>query len=129
VAEASLRHQFNSQLSLQATYNYMRDGYNDRFLGRQRVGLEARYYSDKFTLSLLGSKSLDIERFSLYGDMSLNVLGNWWMSSGYTLDRYLGYDYLDYTVGVGYRIGGREIGLVWARSTKRIGVQLLGAAF
>jgi hypothetical protein len=129
LGELNLRRQFNDRLSVSATYDYMRDGYNDRFLGRNRIGLETRYSSDRFLFNLLASKSLDINRVSLYGDMSLNVLGSWWVSGDYTLDRYLGFDYLDYSISLGYRISGREIGLVWSRSTKRIGLQILGAAF
>jgi hypothetical protein len=129
LGELNLRRQFNDRLSVSATYDYMRDGYNDRFLGRNRVGLETRYSSDRFLFNLLASKSLDISRMSLYGDMSLNVLGSWWVSGDYTLDRYLGFDYLDYSISLGYRISGREIGLVWSRRTKRIGLQILGAAF
>jgi hypothetical protein len=129
VGEASLSHALNDRTSLRATYSYLQDGYNDRLLGKQRIGLEGRYYSDRFTLNVLASKSLDMRRHSLYGDLSLNVLGNWWISSFYTLDSYLNQDFLDYTFGLGYRISGREIGLVWSKSTNRIGIQLLGASF
>jgi hypothetical protein len=127
--EMSLSHRLNSATTIRATYNFLRDGYNDRFLGQHRVGLEARYYTERFQANIFGTKGLDVERMSLYGDMSFGISDSWWLTSTYTLDRYLDSTYLDYTFGLGYRVQGREIGLVWSNSTKRIGLQLLGAQF
>lgn len=127
--QLSLSHRVSSALSLRGTYDFLRDGYNDRFLGQHRVGLEARYFTNRFQFNMLASKSLDVDRMSVYGDLSFGITNNWWLSSTYTLDRYLGFSFLDYSLGIGYRVQGREIGLVWSRSTKRIGLQLLGAQF
>ncbi|MEZ0327798.1 MAG: Ig-like domain-containing protein [Fimbriimonas sp.] len=129
MGEASLTRRFSDSLRLTGTYSYLRDGYNDRFLGKNRFGLDASYDTDKFRLHVYGNKSIDVDRMSLFGDLKLNVTGNWWFSSYYTLERYLSNDFLDYSFGVGYVISGREIGLVWSKSTGRIGLQVLGASF
>ncbi len=129
MGEASLTHRLSNALRLTGSYNYLRDGYNDRYLGRNRFGLEANYNTNKFQLRVLGNKSMDLNRMSLFGDLQFNVTGNWWVRSYYTLERYLTNDFLDYSFGVGYVISGREIGLVWSKSTGRIGLQILGASF
>lgn len=128
-SELSLSHRVSSSMTLRGTYNYLRDGYNDKFLGQHRVGLEARYYTDRFQFNILASKGLDINRSSIYADMAFGLTNSWWLTSGYTLDRYLETDFLDYFFGIGYRIQGREVGLIWSRNTNRIGLQLLGAQF
>jgi hypothetical protein len=129
MGEASLTHRVSNAMRLTGTYSYLKDGYNDRFLGQNRIGLEANYDTDRFRLRLFGNKSLDMRRMTLFGDLRLNVTGNWWFSSFYTLERYLNNDFLDYSLGIGYVISGREVGLVWSKNTNRIGIQILGASF
>jgi hypothetical protein len=129
MGEASLTQRISNSLRLTGSYSYLRDGYNDQFLGHNRVGLEANYETERFRLRLLGNKSLDLNRMSLYGDMQLHLGGSWWFSSAYTLEKYISSNFLDYYFGLGYRISGREVGLVWSKSTNRIGLQVLGASF
>jgi hypothetical protein len=86
------------------------------------------YSTGKMTLSLMASKSLGIDRFDVDGAVSYHLTGLWRLSYSYAADRYLDSYFGDNTVGIGYKIGWREIGLVWSESTKRFGIQFGGAA-
>jgi hypothetical protein len=132
-ANATLIHRFASSASVVVTYDYLDDGYNDRFLGHNRFGFQSSYGKGNLYLSLIGTKSIDVDNSSLYADLKLSVTRSWVIGYGYTFDRYIGTTSLDYDYVLGYRIGmadmGREIGLVWSHSTGRIGIELLGATF
>lgn len=129
LANVALNHQFNRSASMTASYDFMKDGYNDAMLGEHRVSLQSTYEQGHASMRLFASRSLDKDRASLYGDLSYSLNQKWRLYSSYTLDRYLGDQYLDYTMGIGYHIGWREIGLVWSNRTQRLGVQFLGATF
>lgn len=97
--------------------------------GRQRLSLDGTYGKGKANMHLFASKSLDANWTSLYGDMSYQMSGLYRISTGYTLDQYLGSRSLDYNFVLSYRIGIREVGLVWSRHTNRVGFEVLGARF
>jgi hypothetical protein len=129
---ATMTRRLSSAASVVATYDYTKDNFNDTILGNHRVSLQGYYNAGRTGLRLTGSKSLDVDRISLYGDLDYRVSDTWRLGLGYTLDRYplsstVSNTYLDYTFLVGYRIGWREVGLTWSRQTKRIGFQILGA--
>ncbi len=126
LASATVTKRLSSAMSLLATYDFTHDGFNDRVLGEHRLSLQAYYNQGRFNMSLFGAKSLDLERSSIFGDLSYRISNQWRLTSGYTYDRYLGDSFLDYNFGFTYRLGWREVGLIWSEQTKRIGFQLLG---
>ena len=97
--------------------------------GKQRLSLDTEFAKGRTNLHLFGSRSLDADWTSLYGDLSYQMSGTYTLSAGYSLDRYLGAQSLDYDLIFSYRIGIREVGLVWSRKTNRIGFEVLGARF
>lgn len=124
---AMLSRQFSSKFSSVFIYNYTHDGFNDRIVGAHSVSVNSFLNTGRITLSLFGTKSLDIDRESLFADAGYSIGKLWRITSSYTLDRYLSTDFLDYNIGIGYRIGWREVGVIWSRRTQRFGLQLLGA--
>lgn len=108
------------------SYDFTRDAYNDKYMGMHRLGVQTYWDLGPFDVNLYGSRSLDIERTSLFGDFSYRLSPLWRLTSSYTYDRYLNTQFLDYNLAIGYRIGWREIGLIWSERTKRIGIQFLG---
>ncbi len=123
----TLSKRLSSTASLVGIYDYTKDGFNDSILGQHRLSLQSYYNSGRTNISIFASKSLDVDRLSYFGDLSYGLSRMWRLSSAYTLDRYKSDTYLDYTMGLGYQIGWREVGLVWSKATKRIGFQVLGA--
>ncbi len=127
LGDVSLSKRFGPGASAVLTYNYAEDGFTSSLIGRHNLSLQGHYGVGRANLSLFGSQSIDVDRVSYFADASYRVGGNWRLSYGYTYNRYLGDDYLDDSYMVSYRLGAREFGLVWTRSTKRIGLQVLGA--
>ena len=119
---------FGRNASVLLTYNYTQDNFTDVELGRNMFSGEANYSNGKYSASLLASKSLGLDRLDFYGDLSYKLSNLWRLSYNYTSDRYLDSEFLDSDIGIGYKIGWREIGIVWSRETKRFGIQFSGAA-
>ncbi len=126
LASVSLSHRFNSSTSSVFTYNFTDDGFNDNVIGKHEIAMNGFYTRGPVNMSVIASKSLDIERATVFGDLSYRVSKLWRLKTGYTYDRYLGTTYLDYNFGFGYRMGWKEVGLIWTEQTQRVGLQLLG---
>jgi hypothetical protein len=97
--------------------------------GRQRLSLDTNYGRGRTNVHLFASRSLDADWSSFYGDLSYQVSGLYTLSAGYTLDKYLSDQSLDYDLLLSYRFGIREVGLVWSHKTNHIGFEILGARF
>lgn len=126
-ASTTLTRRLSSAATLTGTYDYALDGTTDRSLGKHRISTTGSYFAGRTGLSVTASRSLDLDRATLYGDLSYSLSNMWRLGYTYTWDRYLDSKFLDYGFVVGYRLGWREIGLTWSRRTNRIGFQILGA--
>jgi len=126
LGSATVTKGLSKALTMLFTYDFTRDGFNEKVLGEHRVSLQTYFNRGRFNASVFASRSLDLERSSIFGDMSYRIGNLWRLTSGYTFDRYLNDTYLDYNIGFTYRLGWREVGLIWSEQTKRIGFQLLG---
>jgi hypothetical protein len=126
---ASLSRRLSNTSSILLTYDYTDDGLNSRFVGKNRVGLQGFYGSGNVRFSLFGSKSLDMNRQNLFGDVSYTLSDQWRVASGFYIDEYLGNRFSEYNLMLLYRLGFREVGLSWSSRTKRFGFELLGARF
>ena len=126
LGNVSISKRVNSATSLLFTYDYTRDGFNEFVLGEHRLSAQAFYNKGNLNITMFGARSLDLERSSLFGDLSYRVSKQWRLTSSYTYDNYITETFLDYTFGFGYRLGWREVGLIWSAQTQRIGLQLLG---
>jgi hypothetical protein len=62
-------------------------------------------------------------------DTSFQMSGLWRLACNYTQDSYLGQSYQDLNLILSYRLGIRDVGLVYSGTNNRIGIQILGAAF
>ena len=126
---ASFSHKISSSSSAIFTYNFTRDGFNERAVGEHQVTSQFFVNRGNTNFSILGSKSLDIQRDTVFGDLSYRLNKLWRLRSSYTLDNYLNTTYRDYSFSFGYKLGWREVGLIWTQRTQRIGLQILGATF
>jgi hypothetical protein len=126
---ANISRKINKATSLLLTYNYTQDGFNDASVGRHMFTLQGNYHAGRTSMSLLASKSLGINRTNVYGDLSYAVSKLWRLSYNYTSETYYSDSFLDYTIGIGYQLGWREIGIDWSENTHRFGLELLGAQF
>ena len=124
-ATTTLSRQFGPAASVLATYDLAVDGFNDALLGRHRLSLQGNYGQGGTNFSFFASRSLDLDRQSLYADGSYRFAPRWRLGYSYTLDQYLGSSFRDYNVFLGFGLGFRELGLVYSQRTGRIGVQLL----
>jgi hypothetical protein len=126
---ANISRKISKTTSLLLTYNFTQDNFNDIALGRHMFTLQTSYHAGKIQANLLTSKSLGVNRTNIYGDVSYSVSKLWRLSYNYTSQVYDDDKFLDYNIGIGYRIGWREVGILWSESTHRFGLQLLGAQF
>jgi hypothetical protein len=130
--ETALTQTLSNEATAIATYNYTKDQYDDALVGHHRVSLQSYYTAGRTGIQIFATKSLDVKRLSIYGDLGYRVSNQWRVATGYTFDSYptIGNtinEYLDYNFAVNYRIGWREVGLTWSRQTGHIGFQILGA--
>lgn len=123
----SLSRQISRDFSALLSYDFTHDNFNDKYVGQHRITLSPNYFSGRFGARIFASKSLDVDRSNVFGDFEYRLTNFWKLSSAYTFDRYLSTTTLDYNVGLRYRVGWREVGLVWSKRTQRLGLQLLGA--
>jgi hypothetical protein len=125
----NISRKINKATNLLLTYNYTQDGFNDASVGRHMFTLQGNYHLGRTSMTLMTSKSLGINRTNVYGDLSYAVSKMWRLSSNLTSETYYNDSFLDYTIGIGYRLGWREVGIDWSETTHRFGLELLGAQF
>jgi hypothetical protein len=129
LATATLTRQLGQQASTILTYDFADDGYSSSLLGRHRLSTQLFYGSGPVSFAGVYQRSLDMDRSSIMLDGGYRLSGLWRMSCYYTIDRYLTQSFEDYNFVLGYRLGIRDIGLVFSGRTQKIGFQILGASF
>lgn len=125
-ANLSLSKNIGKYAGILVGYDFLEDGFNSGLTGKHQLNLQGNYAQGNFDSSFSAVRALDVDRFSLFADLGYRLNNTWRLSYSYTLDRYFGNTYLDYTAAIGYRIGWRELGLTYSGRTKRFGIQLLG---
>lgn len=123
---ATLSRQFGSAASAVISYDYYQNGFTSGLTGRQQLSLSGGYHQGNFASTLSATRALDVDRLSLFADLGYQLTSLWRLSYSYTLDRYIGNTYADFTAAIGYRIGFREVGLTYSGRTHHFGIQLLG---
>ena len=126
---ASITPRSNRAITNTLTYEFVEDGLTTFALGRHRMGLRSNIYIGPFTASLYGSKSLDVARYNLSGDLGYELGPQWRFSGYFTHDIYGNSKYSEQSAILGYRFGSREIGISYASRTKKIGIEILGSSF
>jgi hypothetical protein len=129
LANLTLTHQFGGTASAIAGYEFADDGLSSVLLGQHRVNLQMFYGAGRFNFTGVLERSIDIERSSYLFDTSFRFSNLWHVSGNYTLDSYMGQMFQDYYVVLAYRLGIRDVGLVYSGTTQRFGIQILGAVF
>jgi hypothetical protein len=127
VADVSYSKRFGNTASAVISYNLIEDGFTSEFYGRQALSFQGYVNSGRLGLSVFGSKSLDLDRLNYYVDGSFRISSLWRLSYSSTFYRYLGDSYSDNYWMLAFRLGARDIGIVWSQRTKRFGLQVLGA--
>lgn len=125
----SVSRQLGKYASGLLSYDYYENGFNSGLTGKHQVNFSGNYNQGNFGSTVSASRALDIDKFSLFADLGYHLSSLWRLSYSYTLDRFLGNSYVDYTAAIGYRIGFREIGLTFSGRTHRFGFQVLGTSF
>lgn len=126
---ATLSRQFGRFAQVLIGYDYLENGFNSGLTGRHQLTFSGGIHEGNFDSNLSGLKALDVDRMSVFADLGYRLGSLWRLSYAYTLDRYIGNTFVDYTAAIGYRIGIREIGLTFSGRTKHFGIQLLGTSF
>jgi hypothetical protein len=127
-ATVSYAKAFGSKFNSTLTYDYARDGITEQAFGLHRMSGQFFFDDQKFSASMLTTKSIGLDRISLFADSSYRIADNWRVGYQYTLNSYSGSSFVDYDVVLGYRIGKDrpEFGLLYSQQTKRVGFVLLG---
>lgn len=124
---ASLSHRFTKAFNASLTYNFTRDGFNQYFTGEHDFALQTRYETSSTSFSVMANKSADINSESLFSDFGYKLSKLWRLNTSFTYDEFEGTSFIDYDYGFLYRMGWREIGLIWSDQTRRVGFQFLGS--
>jgi hypothetical protein len=124
-ANTTISRQFGSGASALLTYDFYENGFNSGLTGRHQLSFSGALNQGNFGSTLSATRALDVDRFSVFADLGYRLSNVWRLSYAYTLDRYVGRTFVDYTAAIGFRIGMREIGLTYSGQTKRFGIQLL----
>jgi hypothetical protein len=111
------------------TYEFQDDGFSSALVGKHRVSAQTYFALGRTSISFYGGRSLDSDRLNLLGTASWRMSDLWRFSYAYSLDRFAGTDFTDAALVLGYRVGGREVGLSYSSRTRRIGIEFLGARF
>jgi hypothetical protein len=120
---------FGRGLSMQLGYDYYNDPFSSAIVGQHRMSLSGNYFASRTGLRLSANKSLDADRLDYSAYMNYRISGLWRLSSSYAFDRFNAIGFLDYNATLAYRLGGRDIGVSWSKSTGRLGIQVLGASY
>jgi hypothetical protein len=124
----TLSRQLSNASSLLLTYDYADDIFESALLGKHRLSFQGFFSGGRTSFSLFGARSLDVDRLSLYGDLGYELSPLWRATTSYTFDQFRGDRLLDFSIGLSYKIGWRDIGVTWSQRTRRFGIQLLGAS-
>lgn len=127
LADFSLSRRLGRSASMLVSYNFAEDAYTSSLTGRHSLSLQTYYSAGNTSISLFGSKSLDLDRHNYFVDASYRLSSLWRLSSSHTISRYVGQSYVDGYYMISYRLGYREVGLLYSTDTKRLGIQILGA--
>ena len=127
VADVSYSKRFGQNASAAITYNFTEDGFTSDFLGRQSISVQGSYGVGQLSLSAFGTKSIDADRLNYYIDGSFRLSPLWRLSYVSSFNRYFGSSWFDEQIMLAYRLGMRDVGIVWSNRTKRFGLQVLGA--
>ena len=127
--QAILYSNLSRALSNSLTFDYVRDPLSEEALGRYRLTTQSSYRLGNTYANVFANKSLDIDRWSLFSDVSYRLSKRWRLGYQYTLDQQSGASLVDYNIVLGYLLEGREIGLIYSQRTQRIGFQLLNSSF
>lgn len=128
-AVMTLSSQVTRDITGMLTYDYLDDAFNSRYIGRHRLSLQSYASRGSFSVQGFISRSLDIDRTNMFGDLSYRMSRLWRFGAVHTMDQYLGQRFQETSFVLGYRVGFREIGLSYSTRTRRIGIEVLGASF
>jgi hypothetical protein len=128
-ATMTLSSQLTPEISGVVTYDFLDDGFNSRYIGRHRLSFQTFASAGRFSAQAFVSRSLDIDRTNMFGDLSFRFSPTWRFAAVHTLDQYLGQRFQETNLVLAYRVGFREIGISYSTRTRRIGIELLGTSF
>lgn len=129
MGDIAISHRFGDWGSLVLGYSYANDGYMSKLTGRNTVNASGYLDRGRLSMGFSLSKSLDIDRQSLFFDSSYEISSLWRLSYQLTFDRYLGDRFTEDMAMLSYRFGIREIGVSYSVRNRKFGFQLFGAQF
>lgn len=129
MGDVSVSHRFGDWGSLVLGYSYANDGYMSKLTGRNTFNASGYVDRGRLSMGFSLSKSLDIDRQSLFFDSSYEISSLWRLSYQLTFDRYLGDRFTEDMAMLSYRFGIREIGVSYSIRNRKFGFQLFGAQF
>ena len=125
-ASIGLSTQFQQGFVLDTQYDYTVDPFTSSFLGRQRVTADTYYNKGAWSLRGNFLRMLDYDRSSGRLGIEHKFSNLWRLNYNSVMDILGGDRYFDQNIGIGYRLGLREIGLTYSQHTGRLGFELRG---
>jgi hypothetical protein len=129
LASTSLHRSFGPHANMTLGYDYTEDGYNSALLGRHQLNLSANYNLGHAYVNVYGIKALDTDRFAYQLDTSYRLNKTWRVGYSLTKQGYLGSEFTDASLVLGFRVGYKEFGITYSQINHRLGFQLLGSTF
>lgn len=128
----SLAHTLTPRNTLRLNYDYTRTPRISAAssTGQHRLGANLSLFgSDRWNLSVSGTKSLDAPYGSVYGSMNVSLGGPWRGRITLASSRFSTTSYQDIEYALVRRIAGRDFALYYSTTAKRLQLDLTGVRF
>lgn len=111
---------------LDTQYDYTQDPFATLFLGKHRVTADSYFTQGAWSIHGSVLQMLDFDRSSARFGLEHRFSNLWRFNFDTITDLLQGEVYQDKTVGIGYRLGMRELGLTYSERTHRLGLEVRG---
>ncbi len=124
---ASLSTPLGRSSNLNLTYDFSDDFFSSETVGKHRLAADFSLELGRLYFFSFLSKSLDVDRYNLQGDLSYRFSQRWRFGATTTIESFRGSSYQDTGFVVAYNLGLREVGLSWSSRRQRLGIEILGS--
>lgn len=118
--------------TLSLGYEFLQDGFSDRYLGKHHATVVGYYDDGRVSFSGNVIKGFGVDRYYFDNTVQFRISRLWKLTYASTTDQALGDTFYDALPGFAYRFGtrdfARDIGLTYSQRNQRIGIQFLGAS-
>lgn len=122
----SLSRAINRDFSVFLTYAFTQDPFTASQYGRQRISGNLNYSHGGGYFNFSTGTSIGFNNYNASAIGGYRFARAWRFETSYSVDRYAGFNFIDYGATLFFRINQEEFGLTWSKYTGRFGIVFLG---